>query len=108
MSEGQIEVNTGELGVGVESCQYAAGSARKAADRLGEAIVPSGVFGDFAEAHSFHNAMSAAHRAHQEQLHAHHSKLMGLSDKAKTAAKAFTNIDESAADEIDAAAGEID
>lgn len=101
MSEGEIEVNAAGLNAGGDFCQYAAGSARRAANRLGEASVASGIFGDFAEAQSFHSALQTAHQAHVEQLGAHHVSLTGLSGKAGTAATAFTNTDESAAAEIE-------
>lgn len=108
MSTGEIKVNTDGLGAGGDSCQYAAGSARRAANRLGEATVSSGIFGDFAEAQTFRSAVSVAHQRHREQLETDHSTLAGLSGKADTAAAAFTNTDESGAAQIESAAGGIE
>lgn len=107
MASGELQVNAPELGVGANSCHYAAESARKGAQRLAETSVESGIFGDFAAAHQFHGHLTAAHQHHQEQLTSHHAALTGLSDKANTAARTFTGADESAASMIDSAAAEL-
>lgn len=65
------------------------------------------IFGDFAEAEAFHAKVSAAHQSHRERLQGHHSALRGLSGQAGLAARAFSEADESAADDLGAAGGEF-
>ncbi|MGH3643328.1 MAG: DUF2563 family protein [Mycobacterium sp.] len=59
-----------------------------------------GMFGDFHEAHAFHEAISAAHQDHIEQLHGHHRALTDISDKSRSAAHEFTARDASTADSL--------
>lgn len=99
----KFEVNTEHLTAGGDFCRYAADSAREAAEQLAGADVPSGMFGDFAEAQQFHGTLSTTHQRHQTQLQGHHTTLSGVSVQAVRAAQVFTATDDSAADGIDSA-----
>ncbi|ORV12616.1 DUF2563 family protein [Mycobacterium celatum] len=107
MAAEEIEVNTPQLGRGGDLCRDAAASVRKAAEELG-GVPEAGIFGGHAEAQQFHAALDAAHRSHQEELHGHHATLTGLSGKADTAARTFTDTDESGAAAVDSAAEAFD
>lgn len=107
MPAGEIEVNTPKLGRGSDRCRDAAGSARRAADNLGDAPT-SGIFGGHAEAQQFHGVLDRAHRGHQDELHGHHTTLTELSGKADTAKRMFTDADESGASALDSVAAAFD
>ncbi len=103
MAERVMEVDTAHLHAGADRCGDAAGMALTAAGKLAEKTPASGMFGDFAEAHAFRQAVSSAHRDHVEQLHAHHRALTDIGDKTHAAANEFAAHDASAADGIRAA-----
>ncbi|OFB38805.1 hypothetical protein BA059_14225 [Mycolicibacterium sp. (ex Dasyatis americana)] len=103
----RIDVSTPNLGYGSDRCHDAAGSVRKAAEQLGDA--PSaGIFGGHAQAQQFHNALDAAHRGHQDDLHGHHTALTDIAGNAGTAKLMFTGTDEAGADGLDSAAAAFD
>jgi Protein of unknown function (DUF2563) len=52
------------------------------------------MFGDFAAAHEFHQAVTQAHAHHTTRLRAHQETLSNIGDKARTAATAFTDMEE--------------
>jgi Protein of unknown function (DUF2563) len=107
MADGKIEISTAHLSAAGESCGDAADSVRRAGDELAGATAGAGIFGDFAEAESFHGKFSTAHHSHQERLQVHHSTLRGLSGRAALAAQAFSKADESAADDLGAAGSQF-
>ncbi|PIB79560.1 DUF2563 family protein [Mycobacterium celatum] len=108
MAEQSMEVDTAHLHAGADRCSDAAQTALTAAGKLAGKEPAAGMFGDFAEAHEFHQAVSAAHRAHVEQLHGHHRALTGIGDKSRSAAYEFTARDASSADSLRAAEAGFD
>lgn len=100
MVERSMEVDTAHLHAGAERCTDAAQTALAAAGKLAGKKPTAGMFGDFAEAHEFHEALSAAHQGHIEQLRGHHRALTDISDKSRSAAHEFTARDASSADSL--------
>jgi cob(I)alamin adenosyltransferase len=98
-----MEVDTAHLHAGADRCRDAAGTALAAAGKLAEKKPAVGMFGDFDEAHAFHQAISAAHQDHIERLHGHHRALTDVGDKSRSAAHEFTARDASTADSLRAA-----
>ncbi|HZS20211.1 MAG TPA: DUF2563 family protein, partial [Pseudonocardiaceae bacterium] len=72
------------------------------ADHLAAASPAAGMFGDFAAAHEFHQAVSQAHIHHTRKLRAHQQVLSDVGDKARTAATAFTDMEERNTVKLDA------
>jgi hypothetical protein len=103
MAERSMEVDTAHLHAGADRCRDAAGAALAAAGKLAEKKPTVGMFGDFDEAHAFHEAISAAHQDHIERLHGQHRALADVSDKSRSAAHEFTARDASTADSLRAA-----
>ena len=103
MAEQSMEVDTVHLHAGADRCGDAADTALAAAGKLAGKEPTSGMFGDFAEAHEFHAAVSSAHRGHVEQLQEHHRALNDIGDKSRSAANQFTTTDASSADTLRAA-----
>ncbi|WP_232000767.1 DUF2563 family protein [Mycobacterium kyorinense] len=95
-----MEVDTAHLHAGADRCNDAGQTALAAAGKLAGKEPAAGMFGDFAEAHEFHEAVSAAHQSHIEQLHGHHSALGAISDESRSAAHEFTARDASTADAL--------
>lgn len=107
MAEHSMEVDTTHLHAGAERCSDAAQTALTAAGKLAAKQPTAGMFGDFAEAHAFHEAVSAAHQDHIEQLNGHHRALTDIGDKSRTGADTFTARDASSADSLQAAEADI-
>ncbi|MDT5002518.1 MAG: hypothetical protein QOK12_4623 [Mycobacterium sp.] len=103
-----MEVDSTHLHAGADRCADAAWTAQAAAGKLEGKEPMAGMFGDFAEAHAFHRAISAAHQDHIEQLRAHHRALTDISDKSHYGADRFTARDASAADSLRAAESGFD
>ncbi len=95
-----MEVDIAHLHAGADRCGDAARMAQAAADKLAGKQPTAGMFGDFAEAHEFHQAIVAAHQGHIELLNGHHRGLADISDKSRSAAHEFTAGDASAADSL--------
>jgi hypothetical protein len=95
-----MEVDPTHLYAGADRCVDAAGTALAAAGKLAAEKSTAGLFGDFAEAHAFHEAVSAAHHDHVERLHGQHRALTDISDKGRWAADEFTARDVSSADSL--------
>jgi hypothetical protein len=87
-------VDMGLLHSGGSQTHRAGDHAQEGADRLSRGPVMSGMFGDFAAADAFHNAMSVAHGKHVKNLQAHRESLNSIGGKAHTAATAFTTMEE--------------
>lgn len=97
MAGRSMKVDTAHLHAGADRCSDAAATALGAAGKLAEKGPMAGMFGDFAGAHEFHGAISAAHRDHIAQLQGHHRALTDISDKSRSAANEFTAGDSSTA-----------
>jgi uncharacterized protein DUF2563 len=98
-----MEVDPTHLHAGADRCGDAAGMSMAAAGNLAARKLTAGIFGDFGEAHAFHEAISAAHQNHVEQLRGHQRALTVIGDKSRTAAYEFTAVDGSASDSLRAA-----
>jgi hypothetical protein len=98
-----MEVDPTHLHAGADRCGDAAEMSMAAAGKLAAKKPTAGIFGDFGEAHAFHDAISTAHQNHVEQLHGHHRALTVISDRSRTAAYEFTAVDGSASDSLRAA-----
>nr|WP_176706932.1 DUF2563 family protein [Mycobacterium malmoense] len=78
----------------------AGGHAQERADQLARGTLASGMFGDCAAAESFHEAVTAAHRQHVENLQGHKQTLTDVGSKAHYAARGFTSMDQHNAGEL--------
>jgi hypothetical protein len=108
MTRTSMEVDSRHLHAGADRCADAASAAQAAAGKLAAMEPMVGMFGDFAEAHAFHEAITTAHQGHIEQLRAHHRALTDISDKSRSGADEFTAQDASAADSLRAAESGFD
>lgn len=86
-------VDTELLHTGANDSHRAGGHARDGADHLARGSLSSGMFGDFAAADAFHEAVSSAHAEHVRILQAHHEALTSVGTKAHAAARGFTEMD---------------
>ena len=103
MSGRSMEVNPAHLHAGADRCVDAADTALAGAGKLEGKRPAAGIFGDFAAAHDFHEALSTSHSAHVEQLQDHHRSLTDVSTKSRSAANEFIARDASSADSVRAA-----
>jgi hypothetical protein len=87
-------VDTGLLHSGGNESRRAGGHAQDAVDHLSRGPLMSGMFGEFAAAESFHDAVTLAHAHHVKNLHAHRETLTTVGANAHLAANAFTNTEE--------------
>ncbi|HYB39910.1 MAG TPA: DUF2563 family protein [Mycobacterium sp.] len=87
-------VDTGLLHSGASESHRAGGHAHDGADHLSRTSPVGGMFGNFAAAHEFHQAVTQAHTHHTTRLRAHQETLSNIGDKARTAATAFTDMEE--------------
>jgi hypothetical protein len=90
-------VDTGLLHSGATESRRAGGHARDGADRLSRGPLLSGMFGDFAGAEVFQEAVSGAHARHVAGLQAHAEAVTVIGRKAERAAAEFTDMDDSGA-----------
>jgi hypothetical protein len=93
-------VDTGLLHSGANVSYEAGGHAQHGADQLSHQPLLAGMFGDFAAAHGFHEAVSSAHAQHVRNLQTQHQTLTALAAKAHRAAAEFTRMDERNAAEL--------
>lgn len=103
-----MEVDATHLHAGADRCADAAATALKAAGKLADKAPKSGMFGDFAAAHEFHAALSAAHQAHVEKLQGHHRELIDIGYKSRSGANSFTAQDADGADSVRAVGSAFD
>lgn len=89
-----MHVNPHALRTGANVADDAGGHASTGAQRLGLAGVSTGMFGDFDAAHSFHAALGTAKDSHRDALQDHHQNLTGIAENVRTAATAFTRMDD--------------
>jgi len=85
---------------GGDESHRAGGHALDGADRLSRGPLMSGMFGDFAAAEAFHDAVTTTHAQHVSNLQAHHESLTSTGSKAHLAATGFNEMDERNADEM--------
>ncbi|BBY34491.1 hypothetical protein BST33_10760 [Mycolicibacter minnesotensis] len=88
-----MHVNPHVLRNGANVSDDAGGHANAGAQRLDVAGVPASMFGDFEEAHGFHAALGRAKDGHRDALQGHHRNLSGIAENVRTAAAAFTAMD---------------
>jgi hypothetical protein len=95
-----MEVHVAGLHSGANTSYEAADHADGAAATLSRTTADSGMFGDFAAAHSFHQALDAAHTRHVELIKNHTANLGTVGDKAHKAAAAFAEMDNNNAEQL--------
>lgn len=95
-----MHVDPQALRTGANVSDDAGGHARNGAQRLGSAGVAAGIFGDFDDAHSFHAALGSAKDGHRDALQDHHQNLTGIAENVRTAATAFTRMDNDNAEQL--------
>lgn len=98
-------VDPGLLHVGAGESHRAGEHAQAGADHLAQGPLMSGMFGDFAAADAFHEAVGSAHARHVKSLRAHHEALSAVGTKARYAATEFTGMDERNAGQLRAVRG---
>ena len=86
-------VDTELLHSGANESHRAGGHAQEAADHLSRGPLMSGMFGEFAAAEEFHDAVRSAHTQHVQTLQAHREALTAIGGKAHLAANGFTAMD---------------
>jgi hypothetical protein len=87
-------VDTGWLHSGADHSHRAGRHAQVGADQLSRGPLSSGMFGDFAAADVFQEAVSSAHAVHVKTLQSHQHALTDVGVKAHQAATAFSAMDE--------------
>lgn len=90
---------------GANESRRAAGQARAGADHLARGPLMAGMFGDFAAADEFHEAVTSAHGQHARTLQAQQEALTSVGSKAHHAAREFVAMDERNASELRAVRG---
>lgn len=93
-------VDTDLLHSGGNESHRAGGHAQEGADQLARGPLAAGMFGDFAAANSFHEAVTAAHSQHVQDLQGHKETLTSVGEKAHIAARGFTSMDQGNAAEL--------
>jgi hypothetical protein len=83
-------VDTDGLHSGATHSRNAGEHAQDSSKHLSGGQLGAGMFGDFAAADSFHDAMSTAHAHHVATAEAHHKVLNGVGLKAHRIANDFT------------------
>ncbi|WP_083452831.1 DUF2563 family protein [Mycolicibacterium goodii] len=96
-------VDSALLRMGAGFSRSASEIAKDGAAELSETVLPAGIFGDFEEAHAYHNSLTRAQEGHVDTLRAHCTELALLSEKADTAAATFVAEDEAGECSIEAA-----
>jgi hypothetical protein len=86
-------VKPGLLHSGGTESHRAGDYAQEGADHLSRGQVTAGMFGGFAAAETFHNAVHAAHAQHVQNLQAHKEVLSAVGSKAHLAATRFSDMD---------------
>jgi hypothetical protein len=83
-------VDTAQLHSGASESRRASEHAQAGANHLSDAPPVAGMFGSFATADDFHDAVSAAHAYHVKALHNHQENLNDVGTTAHRAGYAFT------------------
>ena len=87
-------VNTELLHSGAGESNRAGTHAQDAADHLSQGPLLSGMFGGFAAAEAFHDAVSVAHARHVKTLQAQQKTLTAIGGQAQRAAAEFTDMEQ--------------
>lgn len=87
-------VDTALLHSGGNESHRAGGHAQEGADQLARGPLASGMFGDFAAADAFHEAVTTAHSQHVQNLQGHRETLTDVGAKAHVAARGFMSMDQ--------------
>jgi hypothetical protein len=87
-------VDTGFLHAGANDSHRAGSHADDGANHLAGTSSVAGMFGDFAAAGEFHEAVTRAHTHHTARLRAHQEILSDVGDKARAAAVDFTDMEQ--------------
>jgi len=95
-----MDVDTGLLHSGGNESHRAGGHAQEAASHLSRGPLMPGMFGEFAAAESFHEAVTSAQAHHVKTLQVHQETLTSVGTNAHTAANGFTDMDERNAAEL--------
>ncbi len=86
-------VNPDLLHSGGTESHRAGEHAKNGADQLARGPVMAGMFGEFAAAETFHDALHSAHAQHVKNLQAHQEALGAVGSKAHLAATRFNDMD---------------
>ena len=86
-------VDTALLHSGANESHRAGGHAQDGADHLSRGPLVSGMFGEFAAAEAFHDAVRSAHTQQVKTLQAHQEVLSAVGSNAHRAATAFSAMD---------------
>ena len=95
-----MDVDTELLHSGGNASHRASGHAEQAAGHLSRGPLTPGMFGEFAAAESFHEAVTSARAEHLKTLQAQHETLTTIGKNAHTAANGFTDMEERNAAEL--------
>jgi hypothetical protein len=95
-----MRVKIDGLHSGAAHSDTASEHAQDSSKHLSGGQLGAGMFGDFAAADSFHEAMSAAHAHHVATAEAHHKVLNSVGNRARAVANAFTTMDRNNAAEL--------
>jgi len=85
---------------GASESHRAGGHAQDAADRLSRGPLQSGMFGQFAAAEAFHDAVSASHEQYVQTLQAHQKTLTAVGRSAHRAGAEFVDMEDRNAAEL--------
>ncbi len=88
------------LRMGGNDSRRAGDHAQQGAEALSSGPLSSGMFGDFAAADAFHEAVSSAHARHVTNLTTHQETLASFGTRADQTAAAFIDMDNQNADEM--------
>lgn len=84
-----FEFNCQAVRSGADKCSAAAETASEGASKLAAHESATGIFGDFAEAHSFHATLRGTHNDHVDLLKAHQQQLTAIHRAAAAHADTF-------------------
>jgi hypothetical protein len=93
-------VDTAKLHSGAAESVRASEHAQAGANHLSGVSPVAGMFGEFAAADDFHDAISAAHAHHVKALQNHQQSLNDVGAKAHRAGYAFSSMDDRNAKEL--------
>jgi Protein of unknown function (DUF2563) len=87
-------VDTAMLHSGAAQSHRASEHAQDGANHLSGAAPAAGMFGDFADAEAFHDAVDSAHAHHVRTLQSHQQNLNNVGTKAHRVACTFSAMDD--------------
>lgn len=101
-------IDTDLLRMGAAFSDSAGTLVQRGANEFGAAQPRGGIFGDFAAAEQFHQALSQTQDRHARNMQGHYTALTTLAGKANDAAVTFVSKDTESAATIDSSARSID